>query len=102
MSSFLKTHNITDTLNCNVLLFRYRPDQLHSENLWFPPAGAGSSPANHQPSVSGGHTGLPDSPAAGFTMPGHGASALGWDRALVASGPGTAGGNLDVKADIKS
>lgn len=69
-------------LNFKVILF-----QTHSESLWFSPAAAGSSPANHP--------GLPQ--AAGFMLPGQGASSLGWDPSLAASGPGTADGNLGVR-----
>lgn len=34
---------------------------------------------------------------AGSTLPGHGASALGLNPALAASGPGSAGGNVNVR-----
>lgn len=76
---------------------RHHIYQLPSENLWFPPAVAGYSPANRQPFVSGAHAGLPHPPAPGPALPDHGASSLGWDRSLAASGPGTAGGTVDVR-----
>lgn len=47
--------------------------------------------------MSGSQAGFPDPPAAGFVLPGRGASSLGWDQSLTASGPGTAGGNVHVR-----
>lgn len=47
--------------------------------------------------MSGSQAGLPDPPAAGSVLPGRGASSLGWDQSLTASGPGTAGGNVHVR-----
>lgn len=43
--------------------------------------------------MTGAHAGLPNTAAAGSTRPG--ASALGWDPALTATGLGTTGGNVD-------
>ncbi|XP_075888267.1 proteoglycan 4a [Nelusetta ayraudi] len=57
----------------------------------------GYNPANDQPPMSGSHAGLPDPPAAGSVLPGRGASSLGWDQSLTASGSGTAGGNVHVR-----
>lgn len=67
------------------------------ENQLFLLAAAGYNPANDKPSMTGAHAGLPHPPAAGSTLPGNGASALGWNPALTASGLGPAGGNVDVR-----
>lgn len=55
----------------------------------------GNRPAGFMP-MSGTHSGAPDSPAAGSSLPGYSAPSPGNGASLSPSGPGTAGRNVNV------